>query len=69
MSADTKPKKKKYIVTAEIITAEGWQSLVVEADSEDEAIELAEHGEGEFYNEEIEILNMGEFRSDGELKE
>jgi hypothetical protein len=48
----------KYRVTVGVAHAKGWQSIIVEASSKKEAIELVNKGEGEFDCEELEVRSL-----------
>ena len=49
---------KRYIVTVQVATAEGYQVYVVDADSPEAAIEAYHAGEGELTDEEINITSL-----------
>ena len=59
------PKKKKYYVTADVTKAAGWQTMVVMAESAEEALALVNSGEGEFHDQEVEVTDLDEWAVSG----
>lgn len=60
------PVKKKYLVCADIESAQGSQTWTVEAETEEEAIEIMNGGGGEFDCEEVEVTALGPYYIGGE---
>ena len=52
--------KKRYFFSTEVTSVQGWQEFYIDADSEEEARELLDQGEGEFSAEELEVYGLGD---------
>ncbi len=53
----------KYEINVDVSDVRGWQIFHVEANSEEEAIEKFENGEGEFVEQELEIMAIDDPRA------
>lgn len=57
---------KRYLITRSITAAEGTQTFWVDAESEADALQKYEEGEGGMYQSEFEVMDLGEPENSGE---
>ncbi len=58
---------RTFLVSADVVKASGGQTWKVRAKTEEEAVEMVSKGGGDFFEEEIEVTELGEFYNTGEL--
>ncbi|AMO47585.1 Hypothetical protein AKI40_1167 [Enterobacter sp. FY-07] len=57
---------KRFLFTTEVKRAEGSQTFRVDAETEEEALEILENGGGDIYAHDVEVVDIGEFEFDHE---
>ena len=56
--------KKRYYFSAQATSVYGSQTYYVDAESEEEALQAVEQGEGVFVSEELQVQDLDAFRLD-----